>query len=118
MAVLNNRNSMFMGIMGPLWPVLIPRSLNFTNPGELGRALAAWRYDLSRDEIHLLEFVAQGLTNSQIAEQTGVAEENTVKNRLKVVFKKLGVNNRAQAATIPAIYGFAGKWPSPPHSKE
>jgi DNA-binding NarL/FixJ family response regulator len=38
-----------------------------------------------------------------------VAEESTIKNRLKTIFSKLGVSKRVQAAKIPMDYGFAGK---------
>jgi DNA-binding NarL/FixJ family response regulator len=50
--------------------------LGFLDLRELGRAKAAWDYDLSRHEIQILELIADGLDNNQIAEQTGVAEEN------------------------------------------
>ena len=81
----------------------------FEDPREVGRAAAAWRYNLTKNEISLLELIATGLTNPQIAERTGAAEENTVKKRINLLFKKLGVHTRAEAATIPARFGFAPK---------
>ena len=96
-------------LYGPLRAIFLPISIGFLDPAELGRALAAWHYNLSRQEIEVLEYVADGLSNSEIAVRLGVIEENTVKNRLKVIFKKLKVNNRHRAATIATKYGFTGK---------
>jgi DNA-binding NarL/FixJ family response regulator len=81
------------------------------DPKELGRAKAAWDYDLTRHEIHLLELIARGMDNNHIAEKTGVAEENTIKKQISAVFRKLGVRNRVEAAMIPTFYGFG---PTPP----
>jgi DNA-binding NarL/FixJ family response regulator len=53
--------------------------------------------DLSTREWEVLERVAQGLTNPQIAEALTVSE-NTVKFHLQNIFQKLGVNNRTEAA--------------------
>jgi len=96
-------------LYGPLRPIYLPTHLGFHDPAELGRALAAWRYNLSRDEVALLEHLADGLTSAEIAARMDVAEESTIKNRLKTIFSKLGVSKRVQAAKIPMDYGFAGK---------
>ncbi|MBR8640512.1 helix-turn-helix transcriptional regulator [Streptomyces tuirus] len=58
-----------------------------------GRECCARR--LSRRELEIAGWVAEGLTNRQIAEQAFVTE-NTVKQHLKRMFRKLGVHNRAQ----------------------
>ncbi|MFF5979441.1 LuxR C-terminal-related transcriptional regulator [Streptomyces olindensis] len=50
---------------------------------------------LTRRELEIAGWVAEGLTNRQIAEQAFVSE-NTVKQHLKRMFRKLGVHNRAQ----------------------
>ena len=99
-----------ISLSGPLRTILIPESLGFDDPLELGRALIAWKYELSRNEVLLLESVSAGLTNAQIAERMEVAEENTVKRRLKVLFRKLGVRHRAQAASIAARFGITGEF--------
>jgi DNA-binding NarL/FixJ family response regulator len=52
---------------------------------------------LSEREWDVLELVAQGLTNPQIAETLNLSE-NTVKFHLQNTFQKLGVNNRTEAA--------------------
>lgn len=53
--------------------------------------------ELSTREWDVLELVAKGLTNPQIAEHLAVSE-NTVKFHLQNIFQKLGVNNRTEAA--------------------
>jgi DNA-binding NarL/FixJ family response regulator len=54
---------------------------------------------LSAREWEVLELLAQGLTNAQIAE-TIVVSENTVKFHVQNVFQKLGVSNRTEAAAV------------------
>jgi|SRR5579871_3334163 len=100
-------SSNVFSLIGPLQSILIPASLGFDNPRELGRALVAWKYDLSRMEVRLLELIAEGLTNCEIAERMEVAEESTIKQRLKVVFRKLNVRHRVQAASVAARFGIA-----------
>lgn len=55
------------------------------------------RFALSEREWQVLELVARGLTNPQIAEALTLSE-NTVKFHLQNMFQKLGVNNRTEAA--------------------
>ena len=107
-----------VSLMGRLQAILVPEALGFADPTDLGRAMAAWRYDLSREDIGLLEHLARGMTNAEIAERMGLVEENSIKNRLKTVYSKLGARNRAQAALIAAWYGFAEQPASPPHPNE
>jgi DNA-binding NarL/FixJ family response regulator len=54
---------------------------------------------LTGPERHLLELIGQGLSNRQIALQLHLAEK-TVKNYASVLFTKLGVKRRAQAAAV------------------
>lgn len=53
--------------------------------------------DLSEREIETLRLVAQGATNKEIADVLYLSEQ-TIKNNLSVIFQKLHVNNRAEAA--------------------
>jgi len=48
-------------------------------------------------ELQILELLAQGKRNKQIATELGTREQ-TVKNQFHRVFLKLGVTNRTQAA--------------------
>lgn len=64
---------------------------------------------LSAREWKVLELVAKGLTNPQIADMLFVTE-NTVKFHLQNIFQKLGVNNRTEAAG----YYFRARGAPPP----
>jgi DNA-binding NarL/FixJ family response regulator len=54
--------------------------------------------DLSAREVQVLELIVRGLPNKQIAFALGIAE-HTVKNHVKNILAKLGVQDRTQAAT-------------------
>jgi DNA-binding NarL/FixJ family response regulator len=55
------------------------------------------RFDLTRREQEILECVASGMRNGEIASELHLAE-STVKSHLTSAFLKLGVSNRTQAA--------------------
>ncbi|MDT7613823.1 MAG: two-component system, NarL family, response regulator [Pseudonocardiales bacterium] len=65
-------------------------------PGEAGRNEALARSGLTRREYEVLRFAAQGRTNPEIAEATGLAR-NTVKTYLQAALHKLGARNRVEA---------------------
>jgi DNA-binding NarL/FixJ family response regulator len=52
---------------------------------------------LTARERDLIRGVVAGLSNAQIAQQLGLREQ-TVRNRLSIVFHKVGVSNRLQLA--------------------
>jgi DNA-binding NarL/FixJ family response regulator len=63
---------------------------------------------LTKQERRLLELIGEGLTNRQIGERMFLAEK-TVKNYASVLFQKLGMERRAQAAVYAArIFGEQG----------
>jgi pimeloyl-ACP methyl ester carboxylesterase/DNA-binding CsgD family transcriptional regulator len=62
---------------------------------------------LSRRERETLLLLAEGLSNSQIAERLGISEK-TVRNHLSHLFDKLGVWSRAQAIVFARDRGFTG----------
>jgi two-component system nitrate/nitrite response regulator NarL len=64
-------------------------------PGAAGRA-ALQRSGLTRREYEVLRLAAQGRTNPEIAETTGLAR-NTVKTYLQAALHKLGARNRVEA---------------------
>jgi two-component system, NarL family, response regulator len=69
-------------------------------PASVAAALAAQLPgpDLSAREIQVLKLIVQGLANKQIAYNLSIAE-HTVKNHVKNILSKLGVQDRTQAAT-------------------
>jgi DNA-binding NarL/FixJ family response regulator len=54
-------------------------------------------FPMSEQQLKILGLVANGLSNKEIARKLGLAS-STVKNQLTVVFDRLGVSNRTQAA--------------------
>ena len=69
-------------------------------PAPVAASLAAQlpRPDLSARELQVLELIVAGLANKQIAFALNIAE-HTVKNHVKSILDKLGVQDRTQAAT-------------------
>jgi two-component system NarL family response regulator len=69
-------------------------------PAAVAASLAAQlpRPDLSAREVQVLGLIVQGLPNKQIAYTLNIAE-HTVKNHVKNILSKLGVQDRTQAAT-------------------
>ena len=69
-------------------------------PSAVAASLAAQlpRPDLSAREVQVLELIVRGLANKQIAYSLNIAE-HTVKNHVKNILSKLGVQDRTQAAT-------------------
>ncbi len=59
---------------------------------------------LSDTEMQLLRLVAAGLSNKEIAERLCYAER-TIKNRLSVLFEKINVRDRTQAAVYAITHG-------------
>jgi len=53
--------------------------------------------DLSKREIEILQLVAQGATNKDIAQKLFISE-HTVRNAISIIFQKLYVNSRTEAA--------------------
>jgi DNA-binding NarL/FixJ family response regulator len=61
---------------------------------------------LSETEMQILQLVASGLSNKEIASKLALAE-STVKNRLSVMFQKINVADRTQAAIYAIQHGLA-----------
>ena len=80
-------------------------------PPSVAQALAAQvpRPNLSPREMDVLRLIVRGLGNKQIAFELRIAE-HTVKNHVKNILSKLGVEDRTQAATA-AIQRGVIEWP-------
>lgn len=61
----------------------------------------------SQRERDVLQLLAQGLSNAEIAGQLFLSE-GTIRNYLTSIFEKLGVSDRAKAALIAVRHGLVG----------
>ncbi|MGN1085712.1 MAG: response regulator transcription factor, partial [Porcipelethomonas sp.] len=57
------------------------------------------RYDISTKECEIIELVAEGLSNREIASELYLSE-GTVRNYLSTVLEKLGLRDRTQLAVF------------------
>jgi DNA-binding CsgD family transcriptional regulator len=71
--------------------VLVPAPTNFVRDDAKVAALG-----LTPRELEILQFIAEGLSNKEIAAR-GFVSENTVKTHASRVFDKLGAQRRTQA---------------------
>jgi DNA-binding CsgD family transcriptional regulator len=55
---------------------------------------------LTARQQEIIKWVRQGKTNAEIGDIMGISAF-TVKNHLQKIFKRLQVNNRAQAVSVP-----------------
>jgi DNA-binding NarL/FixJ family response regulator len=62
-------------------------------------SLPADRFGLSERQVEVMELVARGLTNGEIAKHYFLAEK-TVKNHINRIFAAMAVRNRAEAVAI------------------
>ncbi len=89
----------------PAWAKFREAVLQFT--GQSPEAGAEAFSALSKRERETLSLLADGLSNSEIAERLGISEK-TVRNHLSHLFDKLGVWSRAQAIVFARDRGFRG----------
>lgn len=81
---------------GEIW--LPPEYRELTGKRKRAKTVAE-RYGLTRSQARVLELLAEGKTNRDIAEMLDVTE-GTVKIHVSAIFKSLGVNNRSQALLV------------------
>lgn len=76
-------------------------------PAEIAQEIALHAIDepLSGREIEVLQYVASGRANKQIAWKLGVTED-TVKAHMKSIFSKLDVGDRTHAVTVAMRRGY------------
>ena len=79
---------------------------DFLRSGGAGAASGALFSGLTSREREILELVAHGLDNLQIAARLGLSEK-TVRNNITPILDKLGVESRAQAIVHAREAGFA-----------
>lgn len=102
---LESRNHVLLA-HEPAWARFTDAVLEFT--GQTPAAVSDEAFgELSRRERETLLLLADGLSNSEIAERLGISEK-TVRNHLSHLFDKLGVWSRAQAIVFARERGFRG----------
>lgn len=72
--------------------------------GRRGGAPVSERFGLTAAQTRVLELLAQGKTNREIADLLGLSE-GTVKVHMSAIFRALGVSNRAQALVVISRHG-------------
>lgn len=80
-------------------PTLTGRLLERLRTGRIDDGDASVLNDLSPQERRLLDHLAEGLTNRQIAEKMNLAEK-TVKNYVSNLLRKLNMSSRTEAAVF------------------
>ena len=103
---LETRNHVLLGTE-PAWQQL-KAALDDFLPLPLNGPLDATLEGLTAREREILEPVAQGLDNNEIAARLKISEK-TVRNHVSTIFSKLGVNSRAQAVAFARDAGFGRK---------
>lgn len=83
-------------LAGEIW--LPPEYRELTGKRRRAKTVAE-RYGLTKSQARVLELLAEGKTNRDIADMLGVTE-GTVKIHVSAIFKSLGVNNRSQALLV------------------
>lgn len=95
------------------WRVLSEfRALSNENAPSPDNDFAHSSLPLSAREIEVLDCVAQGLSNKEIADELYVTEQ-TVKNHMTSVLRKLDVNDRVQAVLFAVKNGWMEIGPQP-----
>jgi pimeloyl-ACP methyl ester carboxylesterase/DNA-binding CsgD family transcriptional regulator len=101
---LDSRNHILLE-QEPAWQRFCDAVLAFLQPGATaGDSVFA---ALSARERQVLALMAEGLSNTDIAQQLTISEK-TVRNHASNLFDKLGVWSRAQAIVFARDHGFAG----------
>jgi DNA-binding NarL/FixJ family response regulator len=68
--------------------------------------------ELTRRELEILQLVAEGHSNSQLAKMLWVTEQ-TVKFHLSNIYRKLNVSNRTEASRWAQVHGVLGESSQP-----
>ena len=68
-------------------------------------------FGLTRRELEILQLVAEGDSNAQLAKMLWITEQ-TVKFHLSNIYRKLGVSNRTEAARWAQLHGLLDRQPA------
>lgn len=103
---------------GFLSPGLVARVLHeFNRTDRMVRGQRQIFAQLTRRETEVLELLAAGLANRQIAQRLFLSEK-TVRNHISAILGKLHANDRTEAALIAARHGLGAPPSEPPPGSE
>ncbi len=81
-------------------PAVAERVLRqFRDMASMGLVMEKVAAPLTQREIQILSHIANGSTNKQIAHELGISEQ-TIKNHVSAILRKLNANDRAHAAAM------------------
>jgi pimeloyl-ACP methyl ester carboxylesterase/DNA-binding CsgD family transcriptional regulator len=105
---LETRNHLMMQDE-PAWRAFLDALAALYPPGRAARAQDSFP-DLTAREREVLELIARGLDNAQIAARLGLSEK-TVRNNITRIFDKISVENRSQAIVTAREAGLGATRP-------
>ena len=76
----------------------------------LGTAMETLAAPLTPRELEILDYVAHGYMNKQIAYKLSISEQ-TIKNHMSSILRKLDANDRTQAVVLAMHYGWISPQP-------
>jgi pimeloyl-ACP methyl ester carboxylesterase len=94
---LETRNHLMMQTE-PAWRDFLEALAGFYPPEKVAAAASAFR-SLTGREREILDLIAEGLDNAQIAARLDLSEK-TVRNNITHIFDKIGVENRSKAIVL------------------
>ena len=71
----------------------------------MGTAIETLSAPLTSRELEILNYVARGYINKQVAHKLGISEQ-TIKNHMSSILRKLDANDRTQAVVLAMRYGW------------
>jgi DNA-binding NarL/FixJ family response regulator len=71
----------------------------------MGTALERLTAPVTSRELEILDYVAHGYSNKQVAYKLGISEQ-TIKNHMSSILRKLDANDRTQAVVLAIHYGW------------
>jgi pimeloyl-ACP methyl ester carboxylesterase/DNA-binding CsgD family transcriptional regulator len=89
----------------PAWQQLVRALSDFLREGSADRGTLPLLDDLTAREREILEVVAEGLDNHEIAARLHISEK-TVRNHVSMIFSKLQIRSRAQAVALARDAGY------------
>lgn len=88
-----------------LEPSLVEKLVNKAQQCKLAQTDSTTRFNLTRREIDVLEYLATGATNGEIADSLGISK-STVKSHVSNILTRLNLRNRVQAMLYAREHGW------------